>query len=504
MLHSFRTWLAHKPKPRTAIARPRLGCEMLEDRTIPSVGFGSAMAASPPPDNPLGSSTGNAIAVDQTGNTYVTGRFAGTVDFDPANEVSGDTLTAATVTDSSGQVSNKTNGFVAKYNADGSLAWVRAFGNADDMGDIGSGIAVDGAGNVLVAGSFSGTVDFGGIGRTANGQSDGFVAKLDPDGNFGWVNRVGGAYRDSLAGIAVDGDGNVYATGESWKTDSFTDTDIDAIVLKWNAAGSLAWSHEVGGGASDRGAGIAVDGSGNVFVTGEFRGTVDFDPGSGTFNLSSGGNKSSPSTAAYVLKLNTDGGFGWARHFQADSSSSSAGRAIAVDGSGNVYTTGVFHGTVDFNPATGRKDVFKLTGQSQDVYAVKLTPAGGFAWAKQVGGSGSDNVTGLTVDGAGAIYLAGTFSGTADFDPGSGSYLMTASGNYDAFVMKLDTAGNFNWAVQTAGPSIESAQGLAVDSAGNVRVTGGFSGTVDFDPGPGEYLLSSAYTSMYIWTLPQN
>jgi hypothetical protein len=491
-----------KGRPRSAClpqrhtARPRL--ELLEDRAVPAVGFGSAFAASPPLDNPLGASDGLAIAIDLLGNSYVAGYFGGTVDFDPgaAHPDDADILSGGTYIDGSGQTIYANYAFVAKYQPDGSLAWVRGFGTPDAMPEECQGVAVDDAGNVYVVGGFADTVDFGGHVLTADGESDGFTAKLDAAGNVVWANRVGGADRDSLHGVAVhtaaDGSVGVYAAS-------------DGVVFKWDADGVLAWSREVGGTSA---AGVAVDGAGNAYVTGQFRGSVDFDPGPGTYKLSSGGRGKQVSPAAYVLKLDADGAFGWARHFQADRYSASYGEAVAVhtaaDGSVSVYTAGTFYGTVDFDPGTGRKEVHELTSAgSADVYVSRLTADGSLAWVRQVGGTDMDRVWGLAVDSAGAAYLSGNFAGTVDFDPGAGTHELTSSGSYDAYVAKLDSDGSFAWAVSPGATGADVANALAVDSSGNVRVTGSFSGTADFDPGPGEYLLDSEFTSMFLWTLTQ-
>jgi hypothetical protein len=162
-------------------------------------------------------------------------------------------------------------------------------------------------------------------------------------------------------------------------------------------------------------------------------------------------------------------------------------RRVTVDGSGNVYTTGYFIGPTDFDPGPG---VFQLTSAgSSETFVVKLDGAGNFIWARQLGG-GSGNS--LAVDQSGNVFTTGIFFGAADFDPGPGVFNLDAAGGDDIFVSKLDGAGNFVWARQVGSMKYEWAGGVALDASGSVYATGYFSDTVDFDPGPGMFPLSSA------------
>jgi hypothetical protein len=171
---------------------------------------------------------------------------------------------------------------------------------------------------------------------------------------------------------------------------------------------------------------------------------------------------------------------------------------LAVDGSNNIYATGKFEGTVDFDPGAG---VFELTSAAgDDAFIAKLDSGGNLVWARRVGGVTSDGARGVELHGDG-VYAAGTFSGTVDFDPGPGVYEMTSAGYGDAFVLKLDEAGDFVWAKQLSGWSY--GQALAVDSDGDLYTVGYFVGTADFDPGPGVFNLTAAGTEgdIYAWKL---
>ena len=178
---------------------------------------------------------------------------------------------------------------------------------------------------------------------------------------------------------------------------------------------------------------VARDASGNVYTTGSFRGTVDFDPGPATFNLISPG-----PDFMFVSKLDAAGNFVWAKQI-GEAGTPCRGNSIALDASGNVYTTGAFGGgaggTVDFDPGPA---IFNLTSAGQDdIFVSKLDAAGNFVWAKQLGGTDTDAGRSIALDASGNVYTTGSFSGTADFDPGAATFNLTAAGGFDIFVSKL-------------------------------------------------------------------
>jgi len=254
-------------------------------------------------------------------------------------------------------------------------------------------------------------------------------------------------------------------------------------VSKLDSSGNFVWAKSMGGTMSDQGHGIAVDYLGNVYTTGNFFDRVDFDPGPGAFNLTSG-----LGPDIFISKLDSNGNFVWAKAMGAggwDDASS-----IVVDGSGNVCTVGIFLGTVDFDPGAGTYNL--SSGGDADIFVSKLDSSGNFVWAKSMDGTRDDWGDDIAVDSAGNIYTTGGFEGTVDFDPGAGTCDLAAAGFYDIFVSKLDSSGNFVWAKRMGGTGDDWGDGIAVDSAANIYTTGWFEGTVDFDPGTGTYNLSSA------------
>ena len=494
MLTRLRSFLTSSTRPAgTAPARPvrrPLGLETLEDRSVPAAGLGSAFAV-----GSTGSDIGRATATDPTGNVYVTGTFQGTVDLDP-----GPGVVALTAQASWPDL------YVAKYGSDGVLAWARSLhANENVAGQrpvVACDLAVDGGGNVYLAGGFTKAVDFGGgyvLQDHAGGAGDAFLAKLGPDGSTAWAVDIGTGSQngDWANSVAVDGGGNVLVAGALG-----TSSGVDAFVARYDASGLQSWAKQFHNGYQSVANGVAVDAAGNAYLTGSFRGTMDFDPGAGAYALASGGSRANPASAAYIVKLDAAGRFGWAVNFQAGNSGSSSGSDIGVDGSGNVVVAGSFSGAVDFDPGKGTRTLAWVA--NSDVFVVKLSPAGSLAWAKAVGGGDNDSVTGLALDAQGGVYLTGTFGMTVDFDPGSGTYNLTSAGSMDAFVMKLDAAGAFSWAASIGGPNEEFAGTIAVDGFGNVYTTGAFQLTADFDPAAGQYPLTSAGGwDAYVWKLRQ-
>lgn len=207
----------------------------------------------------------------------------------------------------------------------------------------------------------------------------------------------------------------------------------------------------------------------------------DFDPGAGVFNMSSG-----IGGDTFISALDADGNFLWAKQIAGGVNQA---HSMTTTVAGDLVISGQFNGTKDFDPNAG---VFNMTSNgSSDIYILKLSATGTFIGAWAVGGIGTDVDEAVTTDAIGNMYVTGSFSFTPDFDPGPATFNLTASGSSDIFVLKLDASGGFSWAKQMTGSSAESGRDVKVDIAGNVYTTGLFLGTVDFDPGPATFNLTS-------------
>ena len=175
-------------------------------------------------------------------------------------------------------------------------------------------------------------------------------------------------------------------------------------------------------------------------------------------------------------------------------------RKVISDNSGNIYTVGTFNETVNFNPNSGS---FELTSNGQaDIFVQKLDSTGDFLWAISVGGIDNENLTEITLDNSGNVFITGSFMGSVDFDPSNNNFIVSSSGEYDFFILKLDTSGNFLW-VKTFGEQTQDF-GITINSNSNdnITITGTFTGLVDFDPGAGtHYVQAIGIGAMYILKL---
>jgi hypothetical protein len=420
-----------------------------------------------------GDDQGFGIAVDGSGNAYVTGRTWST-DYDV-------TAGAYQTTNAEGF-----DVFVTKLNASGSGLMYSTYlgGSNADYGFF--GIAVDGSGNAYVTGYTQSTnfpVTAGAYQTTFGGGSyDIFVTKLNASGSgLVYSTYLGGSSDDEGQGIAVDGSGNAYVTGLTGSTNypvtagAYQTTNHgskDVFVTKLNASGSgLVYSTYLGGNSYDEGDGIAVDGSGNAYVTGVTEST--------NFPVTVGAYQTTHADSGYyvvyfdvfVTKLNA-GGSGLMYSTYLGGSSDDLGLGIAVDGSGNAYVTG-FTGSGNF-PVTAGAYQTTFGGGYEDVFVTKLNASGsGLIYSTYLGGSGGDGGYGIAVDGSGNAYVTG-WTDSTDFPVTAGAYQTThGGGDYDVFVTKLNASGSgLVYSTYLGGNDDDVGRAIAVDGSGNAYVAG--------------------------------
>src|SRR6266446_4487674 len=273
---------------------------------------------------------------------------------------------------------------------------------------------------------------------------------LPADQTLTWNTFFGGSADDYGYSVAVDGNGNVYVTGESFATWGSPvraySGGADSFVAKLDSSGNLIWNTFLGGnGNDDEGLGVAVDGSGNVYVAGSSNAT-----------WGSPVRAYSGDTDSFAAKLDSSGNLLWNTFL--GSSRDDNGKAIAVDGSGNVHVTG-------FSNATWGSPV-RAYGSSLDSFAAKLDSSGNLTWNTFLGGSGDDYGASVAVDGSGNVYVEGYSFATW------GSPVRVYSGGADSFGVKLDSSGNLIWNTFLGGSGDDYGYGIAVDGSGNVYVTG--------------------------------
>jgi hypothetical protein len=383
--------------------------------------------------------------------------------------------------------------------------WVKSIGGS--LAEQTRSMFVDAFGNVYTMGRFSGTVDFdpgsGMLNLTSNGGTDVFIQKLTSSGNLVWAKSFGGTGNDIGFSISLDASGNLYTCGMFQRTADFdpgsgtvnltANGGVDVFIQKLTSSGNLVWAKSFGGSSDDYAASISVDATGNVYTTGRFQGIVDFDPGTGTVNLTSNG-----SYDVFIQKLTSSGNLVWAKSF--GGSSTDEGISLSLDASGNVYTSGYFVGIVDFDPGSGAVNLTSNGGT--DVFIQKLTSSGNLVWAKSFGGTGIDIGFSISLDTSGDVCTTGSFEGTVDFDPGSGTVNSTSNGGTDVFIQKLTSSGNLVLAKSFGGTLNDVGTSISLDATGNVYTTGRFHGTVNFDPGSGAVnLTSNGGTDVFIQKL---
>jgi hypothetical protein len=323
--------------------------------------------------------------------------------------------------------------------------------------------AADPEGNSYVTGYFSGNVSFGNIVLSAPSTAL-FVAKLDPQGKYLWAVKAEGNVSGNA--IAADDDGHVYITGGFSGNVSFGDTVLnsfssstDVFVARLNTQGQWIWAVKGGGGNVDLGTAITTDKSGNCYVTGYYTSSATF----GKNTLTSAGQQD-----VFISRLDPQGQWLWSRSGGGTDIEQST--SISADISGNVYVTGNFKDKSTFAGVT------MYSSGAEDIFIVKLSAEGQWAWARRAGGTGPDESASIATDTNGNCYITGNFFITATF----GAHLLTAEGQQDIFVAKIDSQGLWVWAKKAGSSNYDVGTSLFTDPSGNTCITGRYGGNASF------------------------
>ncbi len=373
--------------------------------------------------------------------------------------------------------------FVAKYHPNGQAEWAHRAGGTQH--DYGTDVAVDVAGNIYVTGFLSDGADFDGVTLTTNGAYDLFVAKYHQDGNLEWAKRAGGTDYEYANAIAVDASGNAYVTGSFQGVSDFAGATLtsaggkDIFIAKFRSDGSIEWAKRAGGIGGDEGYGIAADASGNIYVTGKFSVAMDFDgaPVSGVNG-----------DDIFIAKLHIDGSVEWVKSAGGDDADE--GDDITVDPAGNIYLTGEFQKTASFD------GTLLMSFGEQDMFLAKYNSDGSFQWVRRAGGDMDDYGYAVSADPSGNVYVTGYFSNVANF----GGIKITTAGGGDIFVAKYNRTGNIGW-VRRAGGTInveDVGNDIVVDASGSVYATGNYRGAADFGA---DTLIGLGGTDIFLWKM---
>ena len=399
-----------------------------------------------------------AVATDSFGNIYLTGYMEWTIGFGDLN------LTGYGNYDI----------FVAKLDPAGNWLWaVHAGGTGDDGG---GGIAICPNGDILVCGSISGAAQFGTIQLNGVG-TDGFVARLDSDGNWLWAVACGGTGWLSAYAIGTDATGNCYVTGGFTEVVQFgtgfltSQGGMDGFVAKLGPDGNWIWSIRFGSDVDDCGYGLAVDADAQVHVCGNFHLTANF----GATSLTSLGGAD-----IFTALLDSGGNWLWARQAGGNNNSDfipDVARGVASDDAGNTYIVGNFQEWAEF----GQIILSSGGASNADVYVAKLDPEGNWLWVAHGQGDNTNSGYAIALHSPDRIAVCGAFYDTAVFfGPGE----IVSEGNTDIFCAGLDALGNWTFARRAGGGYIDLCYGIAFDAAGNTLVAGYFMAEAVFGDHP--------------------
>jgi Beta-propeller repeat len=405
------------------------------------------------------------VAVDASGNVFLTGAFYNKASFGKATIAGG----------------GGDNFFVAKFDRDGAALWAHTPGGSSDHSA--ESIAVDTAGNAFVTGHFEGPVTFGATKLVPLGSGDIFVVKYSSAGKIIWVNSAGWNLFDNGMGVDVDPGGNIFVSGYFRGPAKFGSITVpntagfDVFLTKYSNSGKEVWARSGIGLGWEFGLDVAIDDGGDAYVTGFFNGSVAF----GATSLSSKG-----ADDIFVARYSQGGKLLWAR--SAGGLLVDWGSSIAVDSSKNVYVTGSFEGNATFGTTT------LASKGDASIFVAKYSPQGQLLWAESAGGSSEDGGTGIAVDSGGNAYMVGGFKGKAAF----GSVSLSSKGGEDIFVARYASGGKLIGAVSAGGTGDDHAADIAMDANGTPHIAGTFQGTCLFDK---TALTTKGYGDAFVWKL---
>lgn len=308
-----------------------------------------------------------------------------------------------------------------------------------------------------------------------------------------WVNQTGASNSVTNMDVSIDETGNSYVTGffsgiidlDPGAGQQLVSTvgSSDIFLAKYDSQGQLVWGKAFGSNGADEGLHIDVQGN-SVVSCGFFLTSVTFDTINPNGFLNSFGDFD-----AYITKYDTSGNFIWAKQVGGFTGIEEA-RSVCQDAQGNVYITGFFTGQADLDPSNN--SLLVPAAGSQDVWIMKLDPNGNLIWVKTLGGIAADQANEIVLDHFGHVLVAGSFRSTVDLDPGTAVVNATSAGFDDAFLLRLDTAGQYLWSATFGNTGSDIMNTIAADANGNMIMSGFFQNTIDADPGPGILLLTTS------------
>ena len=398
-----------------------------------------------------------AVTANIGGSVFVTGGFEGTVDFDPGPD----------------EFNLTSNGgadiFLAKYFSNGEFQWAYAYGGPQD--DMGLSLSFDVWGNVYLAGSFQGTVDFDPdpqtVLATATGPHGNFIQMYDANANLRWTRTIDdpGGFADIH--IEASRNGGATVSGSFTDTMHFINSVPDLVSAPGSIDGFLVFLGTQGGlGGASSYSSLGVD-----YLNGSARSPYGF--------YFTGADSS-----RYLLakRASSQNSTVWTK----TATGAIKSKGLCVDNDGSVFVLGNFSGTAHFDSSA------TLTAVGQDdLFIQKVDTSGQIVWLKQIGSAGQEQAYAIDSDYQGNIYITASFSGTLDLDPNAPTNMVASAGATDFFISKLNTDGDLVWGKRIGAGGDDFAVDLDIDELGGIITAGNYKNTVDFDPNNGVFTLTS-------------
>lgn len=432
------------------------------------------------------------VAVHSDGSIVVSGRVFGTVDCDPGPGV----VNISSL--------GEHDAFACRYASDGSLIWARRFGGPEN--DDFEAMKMDVSGNIYLSGFNGDDFSTDPVGaEPLFATPGGFVLKLNLDGEVEWRMK----YQRGVKEFGIAPDGAVFVLGiyngeynfANWPETFYMDSDnnsMDIFITKLNPDGSFLWAKRIGGPEMDNMFDMTIDDDANLYVYGYFNFNCDVDPGPEEEFITSNG-----AADIMLVKLNSDGELLWANQY--GGSDVDYPNKVIIGGDGFIYHTGRFRHEVDFDP--GQEEFIMDGGALEDCFIAKTSSNGEFVWAKQlITAAGLIGLPNIAQTSSGDLVLCGSFQGVVDLIPGSpGGDLVSleqpsgSGAENDIFLYSMGSDGTFRSLAVIASPLSEYTAGMAIDASGLIHMLGFTQGELDFDPGPGSFLVDPV--NGYDWFL---
>ncbi|WP_437724696.1 SBBP repeat-containing protein [Sorangium sp. So ce861] len=394
-----------------------------------------------------GAQYGHDIAFDRAGNLLVAGRFTGDVGF---------------ATDQ-----GSTDAFVVKLDPAGTRIWGKAFGG--NGSDACTRLAYTKDDGVIVAGTYDNTIHIDGSSLENDAGTDVFVAKLDANGDLDWMKSISGPAADTVQGLAVDAEGDIFVAGSFidrarvfGTKDLISSGGEDIFVAKIDAEGNHVWSVNFGNPSEQVALDAAATPDGGVVLVGSLAG-----------NMSFGGTPVIPrGYDAFMVKLDRDGVPRIAKTFGDDMAQEFV--SVAVDARGGIVVAGISYGTMNIDGSTSQHR------GGADAVVAAFDPEGKPVWSRQFGNQEDQKALGVAVDQAGNVIVVGEFARSMDLDSRS----LESRGDKDAFLAKFTPDGTTVWAISFGDTMAQSAADVAVGPVGVIALTGDFDGRIDLGGAP--------------------